>query len=86
MLGKEASAHNFKVTSRYFADRKIRKMRDMYLKKNEKAFLLSKFELQIAVILDQTIVTEETLECFSSSESPSIMSIVLGNTFQYLIK
>jgi len=38
MLGKEASAHNFKVTSRYFADRKIRKMRDMYLKKMKKPF------------------------------------------------
>ena len=86
MLGKEASAHNFKVTSRYFADRKIRKMRDMYFKKMKKTSLLSKFELQITVILDQTIETEETLECFSSSDSSSIISIVLGNKFQYLIK
>lgn len=61
-------------------------MRDMYFKKMKKTSLLSKFELQITVILDQTIETEETLECFSSSDSSSIISIVLGNKFQYLIK
>lgn len=58
----------------------------MYFKKMKKTSLLSKFELQITVILDQTIETEETLECFSSSDSSSIISIVLGNKFQYLIK
>ena len=61
-------------------------MRDMYFKKMKKTSLISKFELQITVILDQTIETEETLECFSSSDSSSIISIVLGNKFQYLIK
>lgn len=45
MLGKEALAHNFKVTSRYFADRKIRKKKKErergVLAKNKQLFAFS---------------------------------------------
>jgi hypothetical protein len=32
MLGKETLGHNSEVTSKYFAHRKIRDLRDVYLK------------------------------------------------------